>query len=543
MEKRTIVALALSFLVLGLYPVFLEKFYPQTSVRPAVQTAPRPSDAPAVPDSSRLSAPADETRLVAGEDTVYDNGSVHAAFNPRGGVIRELSFPSHAHPETQRPLEFISAGSLKDSPALVAISTDGSTYVPLAGEYRIEKQTGGLRLEALTDQQGLSVSKEFAFGPSGHAGRLTLVLANRSTEAKEFHYQLFVGPSAHPRASIDSQYIEGNFYSDVDGAKKLEHPRESKAGKVKRSRGPVEWVATKDRHFSLIVKPESATGYYGLVQGLGDHRFNVSVVSPRVALPAGGTLRHEFLVYAGPTDLARLEPLGLGAIVNFGKMDGIAKLLIGALELLHGALRNYGLAVIALTALINLLLFPFTRLSYQSMKRMQLIQPQMSKLRDQHKNNPQKLNKEMMELYRKHKVNPFGGCLPMLLQMPVFIALYVALSKFVPMVNARFLWIGDLSTPDVVPIPLALPFLGDRVHALPLVMVAAMFFQQRLTQVKVSGQDPAVEQQQKIMGWMMPAIFGFIFYSMPSGLVLYWLTNTLLMMLYQLRLKNMTLES
>jgi YidC/Oxa1 family membrane protein insertase len=162
-------------------------------------------------------------------------------------------------------------------------------------------------------------------------------------------------------------------------------------------------------------------------------------------------------------------------------------------------------------------------------------------LKEQHKKNPEKLNKEMMGLYKKHKVNPFGGCLPMVLQMPVFMALYVALSKSAILINSKLFWIKDLSSPDSVSLPMALPLIGDQIHLLPLIMVAAMFFQQRLTQIKMEGQDPAVEAQQKMMSVMMPIVFGFIFYSMPSALVLYWLTNTLLMTLYQWRLKSITL--
>jgi YidC/Oxa1 family membrane protein insertase len=274
------------------------------------------------------------------------------------------------------------------------------------------------------------------------------------------------------------------------------------------------------------------------VRGLNNRDFSAALVSETITLPPGGQAEHGFLLYVGPNALEELEPLGLGAIVNFGKLDGIGKLLVGGLEIFNKLLKNYGLAIIVLTGLINLLLFPLTRLSFQSMKRMQLIQPHMNKLREQHKKNPEKLNREMMELYKKHKVNPFGGCLPMILQMPVFMALYVALSKSVILIQSKFLWIEDLSSPDSVRLPFSVPFLGERIHVLPLVMVAAMVIQQKFTQIKMEGQDPAIESQQKMMMVFMPIIFGFVFYAMPSGLVLYWLTNTILMALYQLHLKK-----
>jgi YidC/Oxa1 family membrane protein insertase len=175
------------------------------------------------------------------------------------------------------------------------------------------------------------------------------------------------------------------------------------------------------------------------------------------------------------------------------------------------------------------------------MKRMQLIQPQLTKLRDQHKKNPEKLHKEMMELYKKHKVNPFGGCLPMLLQTPVFIALYVSLSKTAELMNSRFLWIHDLSSPDKVRLPFALPLLGFEIHVLPLIVAALMAVQQKFTMVKMEGQDPAMEAQQRMMAVIMPIMFGFFLYGLPSGLCLYWLTHTLLTTLYQLRIKNLKL--
>ena len=358
---------------------------------------------------------------------------------------------------------------------------------------------------------------------------------------RSFRYKFSAGTSVPARHSIDGQYIEANFYTIKDSKGALRHLNETKAGKAVPSEGPIQWVATKDRHFSVILEPKGEKTFTGLVEGLGNHQFRASLVSEKISVPARSSVRQEFLVYIGPNDLDHLLPLGLDPLVNFGKLDPIGKLLVGALEMIQKLVKNYGIAIILLTVLINLILFPLTRASYMSMKRMQLVQPQMTKLREHHKKNPEKLNKEMMELYKKHKVNPFGGCLPMVLQMPVFIALYVALSKSVILIGASFLWAKDLSSPDSVPLPFSFPLLGNEIHLLPLIMTVAMALQQKFTQIKMEGQDPAMEAQQKMMAVMMPVIFCFIFYSMPSGLVLYWLTNTLLMTAYQLRLKNMTL--
>jgi YidC/Oxa1 family membrane protein insertase len=170
------------------------------------------------------------------------------------------------------------------------------------------------------------------------------------------------------------------------------------------------------------------------------------------------------------------------------------------------------------------------------MKEMQLLQPKIEALRKELKDNPQRLNKEIMELYKEHKVNPLGGCLPLLLQMPIFFALYQALIRSVALRGAHFLWIQDLSSPDKAFVfKNSLPLLGNQVNVLPILMAIGMFVQQKFSMPKTTG-DAA--QQQKMMMIIMPIMFGVIFYQMPSGLVLYWFINSLLMLGYQFRINS-----
>lgn len=547
MEKRTLLALVLSFAVLGFYPTVLRYFYPdygkpQTAVE-STATAPgavAPS-APVVPG-----APSSAPRLAAGQasfelarDVRVRTRELELAFHPKGGILREAASIAYKDPATRQPLGLLSVQD--DAWAPLAVFFFGNPALENAdSDYRIE--SSGDRI-TMTSRVGgsLDVRKDITFAAGGDSAKFELTLANATAAPMDLTYELVTGPSLTSHNSIDAQYIEGNFYDKT--AAKLQHLKETKAGKQKTSSGIVHWSATKNRHFSLIVRSDDDDAKHsGLVRGLGQDRFAVSMISPKVTLAPGAELKRTYTVYAGPVDINRLQPMGLGEIVNFGKLDWIGKLLVGGLELLHGVFRNYGVAVIALTLLINLVLFPLTRASYMSMKRMQLVQPQMTKLREKYKKEPEKLNKEMMELYRKHKVNPFGGCLPMLAQMPVFIALYVALSKTVGLRNAEFLWITDLSSPDIVKLPFSVMFIGDTIHVLPIIMAVASLIQQKFTMMKIEGQDPAVEAQQKMMAIMMPLLFLFMFYSMPAGLVLYWLTNTIVMALYQYRLKNLTLS-
>lgn len=541
MEKRTLVALAITFVVLGFYPAVLQHFYPGYGKTKTVRTAPlgaSPASAPA--SSAAPGAPAGQ-KVLDGKEQRLATKKLELVFNENGGALRELSFKDYQDSETGKPIQFFSRRNASETTTLVElVSPDGNVFPGAVPVYSLKADANSLSASA--EQNGVRIQKEYSFDGAGHASALTVRLENVSNAPKEFAYRLFAGAAVPPRHSIDSQYIEANFFGSADGKARVRHIKESKLGKTVESEGFVDWVAVKDRHFSVIVKPKDAGAFKGFAEGLGEHRFRAALVSPRISLAPGASASYEFLLYMGPTEIDILEPLGLGGIVNFGKLDGIGRFLVGALEMLNKVFRNYGLSILILTLLINLLLFPLTRQSFMSMKRMQTIQPHINKLREQYKKNPERLNKETMELYKKHKVNPFGGCLPMLIQMPVFIALYVALSKAVILVNAGFLWMNDLSSPDKVIFPFALPMVGNSIHVLPLLMSAAMFCQQKYAgMMPTEGQDPAMAQQQKMMAVMMPVIFGFIFYSMPSGLVLYWLTNTLFMTAYQLSLKRVTL--
>ncbi len=546
MERKTIIFLAVSFVLLGFYPVVLQYFYPdyykasRTLNKKNTSTSPVSGNT-AGPKASAPNSPPSLENLSAADDLEFQNQNLKLLFNKKGGSIHEVSFPQFIDSDTNKPLQFLSLKEPDGNPMLVRLMEfhpEGTGL--LIPDYHVEISPGS-EVRASAAQGGVKIEKSAQFKADQYSGDLNVRFENTTESPLEFSYQLLAGSSIAPRHSIDSQYIEGNFFSRSGEKSILKHINESRLGKAVESAGFVEWVAIKDRHFAIILKPKSGASFTGLVQGLGNHHFSVSLVSEKVVLPPRGSVEHHFLVYLGPNELQKLLPVGLDPLVNFGKLDMIGRVLVGALEVLHKVFRNYGLTIIILTALINLLLFPLTRVSYMSMKRMQLIQPHMTKLKVQHKKSPEKLNKEMMELYKKHKVNPFGGCLPMILQTPVFIALYVALSKSVILINSKFLWIKDLSSPDRLPLPFSLPFIGNEIHVLPLVMAAAMFFQQKLTQVKTEGQDPTMETQQKMMTVMMPVMFGFIFYAMPSALVIYWLTNTLIMASYQLYLKRVTL--
>jgi YidC/Oxa1 family membrane protein insertase len=225
-----------------------------------------------------------------------------------------------------------------------------------------------------------------------------------------------------------------------------------------------------------------------------------------------------FAVYAGPKAESSLEHAGHDLIraLDFGYFWFAAIPLLHALRLLHRLIGNYGVSIILLTTGVKILTIPLTQATFRNMREMRKLQPQMTKLRERYKDDPAALQKEMMELYRRHRVNPFSGCVPMLLQLPIFVGLYNTLSSAIELRHAPFaLWVRDLSAPD------RLMMAGTGVPVLTLLMGATMLLQQWITPAQG---DPT--QQRAMM--LMPLMFTFMFINLPSGLVLYWLVNNVL---------------
>jgi len=248
----------------------------------------------------------------------------------------------------------------------------------------------------------------------------------------------------------------------------------------------------------------------------------VGLLAPKQNLPPGGELTLKARLYAGPRDLDVLKAVGqnLDQLIDLGWFDFLARPALWLLKFLYHYTGNYGIAIILVTVLQKIAFHPLTAKSMKSMQAMQAVQPKIQAIQERYKNNPQKKQEETMALYRKHGVNPMGGCLPMLAQIPIFIALYNALSSSVEMWQAHFLWIRDLTQPDSL-----FGFTlwgGYPLNLLALLMGVSMWVQQKMS--PTTG-DP---RQAQMMLWMMPIIFTFMFWSFPSGLVLYWLVNNIL---------------
>jgi YidC/Oxa1 family membrane protein insertase len=293
----------------------------------------------------------------------------------------------------------------------------------------------------------------------------------------------------------------------------------------------LSWIGLKRKYFFVLLEPVSGLAGASLealkVKNVEKAELDIRLDMPPISLAPGEMSADTVRVSAGPMLVEVLESLGpdFEQIFNFGFFDFFGKILLSGLLWFNKYVQNYGLAIILLTVVVRVGLFPLNQKSYKSMKEMQAVQPLVAELREKYKNNPQEMNKKMMELYREHKVNPLGGCLPMVFQMPIFIALFQALRNAVELRGAQFLWMADLSEPDrLFMITSSLPL-----NLLPLLVIVAMLVQQKMTPMAGGGQN---EAQQKMMQFM-PIFFGFIFYSMPAGLTVYFLVTTVLGLVQQ----------
>ncbi|RJP43796.1 MAG: membrane protein insertase YidC [Desulfobacteraceae bacterium] len=368
------------------------------------------------------------------------------------------------------------------------------------------------------------IEKKFTFFPDSYKINIGVLLNNRSGQPLERGLEvLLANPAPDGKGGFS---FEGPF-AHIDGA--LEQIKMGDIAKKSLLTGDVAWAGMTDRYFMTAVVPESP-GDSGvrLSHNQAKNLVEVRIVQPSMIMMPDGIQPYSFCLFLGPKRIPDLAQCGgsLEKAVDFGFFDIIAKPCLWLMNQIYDrAIPNYGVAIILLTMLIKLIFWPLGSKSYKSMAEMKKLQPLMTDIRKKYKDDKKKMNEEVMNLYRTYKVNPMSGCLPMLVQIPVFIAFYRMLYESIELRHAPFwLWINDLSAPDRlfqfdITIPLMHPPFG--IPVLTIIMGATMFLQQKLSP------PPGDPTQARIM-MMMPIIFTFIFINFPSGLVLYWLVNNVL---------------
>jgi len=531
-EQRLILALALSFLIIAFYPYVLKMFFPSLAPQPQTNVeAPqekKPVSAPLASNEPALRAPKFSANLEEIQVGQYD-----LKISAAGALIQYLDLRNFKN-GTKEGNVLINA---QDGPGAFQINLEGFESASSTGMFTQKSRPGekyGVVSYQATFDNKILMEKKFDFAPSKNAFGFTLILTNLTDQPITTSYELSSQLYFTEKNGYDYSFVELTLLTP-------EKVLSKKADKLKKDpyihQGEINWLALSRKYFSIIFAP-GANVQIAEIKGkeLTPDILEASLKSKRIELPPKGQVSQEYLVYAGPNSYEELKTFGLGFQKILSK-GFFGPLRIGMLLTLHWCYKwipNYGIAIILLTVFVKILFAPLTHISFESMRRMHALQPKIKGLQAAYKNDPQRMQKELMALYKKNKVNPLGGCLPMLLQMPIFIALYQVLSQAVELRGASFFgWIHDLSQPDrLFTLPFDIPFLGNGINVLPLIMIGSMVWQQKLT--PSSGMDP---QQEKMM-MFMPIIFGLVFYNLPSGLVIYWTLSNFLTIFHQLLIKR-----
>lgn len=520
MEKRLILAIVFSTVIIISFQFLSPK-----------QALPPPGPAPA---KKMIPEPAKETAIIQAKtaepsieekEFEFETPKYVLTFSNIGGAIKDIRLKDYKDS---------SGGSLElvrvSDPTEYLFNVNGIGAANNLGLAECSVERSGDVVTCSSRTKDLAMIKKYILSNSKYGIELQLYIKNISDSAKELSYRVIGGAGVNEANAQDARFIE--ISSKING--KTQAFKRPKDGRIINP-GIVSWTALKSKYFSLILKPITTTKnqFYSANK---NKQFVAGVETDNVTIQPGSFIENKFLLYVGPSHIPALRAFGyeLEETVNYGFFGGISKVMIVVMGVFYNITHSWGVSIILLSVFLNIILFPLTMKSFKSMQKMQELHPEMEKLKKQYKDNPQKLNKEMMELYKTYKINPFSGCLPMLLQMPVFIALYQALMRSIELRNTSFLWIKDLSSPDAVPLPFSLPLVGNSINILPLTMVVAMIFQQKMSTKSMGGAvTEEQKQQQKMMLILMPVMFGFIFYNMPSGLVMYWLVNTALTVVEQ----------
>lgn len=523
MEKRLILAVALSIMIIVGFQVLSKPPKTAEQVMPPCPVSDKAVSAPAekAPEISEIPTTNIEESVKVVGNNLYD-----CAFSDVCGGIKAITLKTFKEAGSTEPLSLTNIPIQKEYIGSIALSMVAESAQ--VGRYAHEYLDDGAIFK--TKVGSLEITKKYTLLKDKFAIGLNIQIKNVGNAPETLDYRIIAGSGVNEICPADQRLIEVS--SKVDGRIiGFKHPKNLKITNP----GSVEWTALKNKYFSIIMKPfgKTAGHYYNISK---DGYLVNGLDSGAITIEPGSTSEQKYLIYAGPSDIHYLNQVGYGLdeTVNYGMFGIISKGIIIVMKFFYSIVHSWGISILLLSIFLNLVTFPLTMKSFQSMQKMQELHPQMEKLKVQYKGNPQKLNQEMMELYKTYKINPFSGCLPMLLQMPIFFALYQALMKSIELRCTKFLWINDLSMPDAVPLPVTLPLIGNTLNILPLFMVAAMVIQQKMS-TSTMGSAVTAEQreQQKVMLVVMPIMFGFIFYNMPSGLVLYWVTNTVLTIIEQ----------
>ncbi len=528
-ERRALIAIVLCLAVFYVWSAFTPKPEPLPEVA-QVEGAPAEGlPATGSPTTSTAAGPlatAEPTGPCTAERIALDTETVHFALSTCGGSIESVEMPAYHEAVTVTPwwtwiwklVSGQSPGGWKPYGGATgvlslltedgAMATAGRGAFGDEGAYEIVGQNP-LTLRRVTPD-GLTITKTFAPTAASDVFDVTV----RFSSSAPLNGPFWVGLSDDFRTPESVYDMAPHPSAVVDGdLERMNAPEDVTAPEV--VPGPVSWFGVENRYFLVALAPsEPAWGtlsWSPVAEGHG-----AFLVGADASLSPERPIDLAFTMYAGPKHVERLAEVGheFDAAADLGFFGFFSKILLFFLNIFHVGLQNWGLSIIALTFLVRIAFYPLSAKAFKSGKAMQQVQPLLKELQEKYKDDKEAQTRETMALFQRHNVNPLGGCLPMLVQMPVFFALYSALLHSPDLFGADFLHVRDLSAPDPI-------------GAFPFLMAVGMVLQQRMT--PMTGMDPAQQQMMRFM----PLVFALFMFGLPAGLSLYYALNTVLSILQQ----------
>jgi YidC/Oxa1 family membrane protein insertase len=523
--------LLLAFILMGVV-LFVTPYFYKTVTPPVKKTAPAATSGPAPVVPNAAVAPAETAATpTAGttseaavppiaaqkeETSTLETDLFQVTFTNRGGAVKSWLLKKYKE-HSGAPLQLVNTASHADAPLALYFPAQKPALDINQALYEVHADADGLAISFDYSNGNVVAHKSFQFRKSSYLLDVSTEVTQGGTPLpNQIEWRGGFGDMGATNPAGDQQTL----YFDLTDAKLKKNG--AKAGKD----GPVtvtgnySFAGIEDKYFVAAFLPERSATVAMTTFSDNTAIPRESKEAPFAGAAAGDGPVNHFSLYVGPKDIDTLRAVNpkLEQVVDFGWLSILSKPLFLVVNwLADRAVHNYGWSIILVTIGLNFVLFPLKITSMKSMKKMQALQPQIAEINAKYKNvglrDPKKAdqNQEVMELYKKYGVNPMGGCVPMLLQIPFFIAFYKVFSVSVEMRGATWLWVTDLSQPETLAI-----------HLLPIIMVASQFVMQKMTPTTTGG-DPS---QQKIMQFM-PLMFGFMFYNLSSGLVLYYLTSNL----------------
>jgi YidC/Oxa1 family membrane protein insertase len=554
MQIRALLAVIISLIILLIYQSYFAPS-PPAPEKPAAekaQTAPPAKEEPVkavspgekIPGAPPVPAarPAPAIKAEAGKDITVDTPFYTAVFNTRGARLKDFRVKKYLDKigDAAKPINLATDNLGSEYPFGIDVTHANFPFSPDL-LFRVNAETlelGPDRKEGelvftWASPEGLKLTQQMVFHAESYRIDISLQMVNLSSQVVEGRPTLlWAGKLPPPSSGGGMACIPGSggsssaatppFTALVKKEFKEIELGDLKGGE-KRFTENVQWGGFQDQYFLAAFIPQKSEGTELILKKVSDTAVEMRMAGPKASLSPGTQFSQSYLMFLGPKDLDTLKAFGsdLDKALDFGWFDIVAKPMLWAMKFSYQYVGNYGLAIIILTILIKIIFWYPTHLSMRSMSEMKKLQPEMAKLREKYKDDKEKMNKELMELYRRYKVNPMSGCLPMAIQIPVFFALYKVLLYSIELRHAPFYWwIKDLAAAD--------PY-----YISPILMGGSMFIQQWMT--PTTG-DPT---QAKMM-LIMPVVFTFMFLSFPTGLVIYWFFSNLLSIGQQLYMNRKT---